>query len=311
MEFRAVFRGVFLLAVIAATPAYAQTPSTSGFTGSAPCRTCHPDVWLNFYKTAHYKSIAAGNLPPDKSGCEACHGPAEKHLQARGGSSNIRAFSLMNARQAMDACLTCHARDYNRAEIRRSSHTQADVACTSCHSIHRAAAPKALLARNQTNVCYGCHPQVRAQFAMPFKHRVNEGAMQCTDCHNPHGASAPSWRMGVRPAMVHATRDGEQPCLACHTDKRGPFVFEHPGVRADGCEICHSPHGSTNSRMLRRPVVFTLCLECHSGLGRLGRQGDGITLQSPSHNMADPRYQSCTACHVRIHGSNSDSRFLR
>jgi hypothetical protein len=27
--------------------------------------------------------------------------------------------------------------------------------------------------------------------------------------------------------------------------------------------------------------------------------------------MADPRYQNCTTCHVRIHGSNADSRFLR
>ena len=40
-------------------------------------------------------------------------------------------------------------------------------------------------------------------------------------------------------------------------------------------------------------------------------QGDGIPTQSPSHNMADPRYQNCTTCHLRIHGSNADRRFLR
>jgi ferredoxin len=27
--------------------------------------------------------------------------------------------------------------------------------------------------------------------------------------------------------------------------------------------------------------------------------------------MADPRYQNCTTCHVKIHGSNADARFLR
>jgi ferredoxin len=27
--------------------------------------------------------------------------------------------------------------------------------------------------------------------------------------------------------------------------------------------------------------------------------------------MADPRYRNCTTCHVRIHGSNADARFLR
>jgi len=27
--------------------------------------------------------------------------------------------------------------------------------------------------------------------------------------------------------------------------------------------------------------------------------------------MLDPRYQRCTQCHVRIHGSNSDGYFFR
>jgi DmsE family decaheme c-type cytochrome len=117
--------------------------------------------------------------------------------------------------------------------------------------------------------------------------------------------------MGVRPRMVEQALGNEEPCMKCHSDKRGPFAFEHPAVRVDGCESCHMPHGSTNARLLRRPVVFTLCLECHNGAGNFGRQGDGIRLQSASHNMADPRFRNCTACHVRIHGSNSSEYFLR
>jgi hypothetical protein len=66
-----------------------------------------------------------------------------------------------------------------------------------------------------------------------------------------------------------------------------------------------------NKRLLRRPVVFSLCLECHNGLGNFGRSADGIPTQSGSHNMADPRYRNCTTCHVRIHGSNSSHLFLR
>jgi DmsE family decaheme c-type cytochrome len=117
--------------------------------------------------------------------------------------------------------------------------------------------------------------------------------------------------MGLRPRMVTTGLANEEPCLKCHTDKRGPFAFEHPAVRVDGCGICHSPHGSMNPRLLRRPAVFTLCLECHNGLGGFGRQGNGIKTQTVSHSMADPRYQSCTTCHVRIHGSNANSQFLR
>ena len=152
---------------------------------------------------------------------------------------------------------------------------------------------------------------MRAQFALPFKHRVNEGFMNCTDCHNPHGAAAPTWRMGARPRMVESAPGNEEPCLKCHTDKRGPFAYEHAAVRVDGCEVCHQPHGSMNARLLKRPTVFTLCLECHNGAEPFGRQGSNIFRTPKDHNIADPRYRNCTTCHVRIHGSNADARFLR
>jgi DmsE family decaheme c-type cytochrome len=185
------------------------------------------------------------------------------------------------------------------------------VVCTSCHSIHKSPAPQYLLAEKQSDLCFGCHNTVKAQFSMPFKHRVLEGFMNCTDCHNPHGSYAPTWRMANRPRLVDQAVPNEEPCLKCHTDKRGPFVFEHAAVRVDGCESCHFPHGSTNPRLLRRPAVFTLCLECHNGATGFGRTGAGIPTQTPSHNMADPKFRNCTTCHVRIHGSNSDERFLR
>ena len=290
----------------------AQQPS-SNFVGSNVCRTCHPDVWLNFYKNPHYKSIASGNEPAERTGCESCHGPGKAHVDARGGKPTIVAFSLLQPGQILDNCLRCHDQTLTRANIRRSTHTQNEVVCTNCHSIHKSPVPKFLLARRQVDLCYSCHQSVRSQFAMPFKHRVNEGFMNCTDCHNPHGAFAPTWRMASRPRMVDQVLANEEPCLKCHSEKRGPFVFEHAPIRVDGCETCHYPHGSMNSRLLRRPVVFTLCLECHNGAPGFGRRNDanGVLAQTASHNMADPRYRNCTVCHVRIHGSNSDSNYLR
>jgi DmsE family decaheme c-type cytochrome len=315
-----VFIGALLLIFLFVTAGLGQSgpaftpsnPIAPLFVGSAVCKTCHPNIWLNFHKNPHYRSIASGRESPEKTGCEGCHGPGKAHVEAEGGKTTIpHAFSLMQPREILDDCLTCHAKDFPKANIRRSSHTLADVVCSNCHSIHKPATPKFLLAKRQTELCYGCHTSVRAQFEMPVKHRVNEGVIQCSDCHNPHGTPAPTWRMGLRPRMVKQSITNEEPCLKCHVDKRGPFVFEHAAVRVDGCEVCHSPHGSMNARLLRRPVVFTLCLECHNGAGNFGRQGDGIITQSPSHNMADPRYQNCTTCHVRIHGSNTDARFLR
>ncbi len=304
--------GLVLLLGLAAAARADATPPASGHVGNSVCRTCHPDVWRNFYKNPHYKSIAAGNLPAEKTGCEGCHGPGKAHVEARGGRSTIpRAFSLMQPGAIVDACLACHAKDLSRANIRRSSHTEADVVCSSCHSIHTSPTPKFLLVRKQTDLCFGCHASARAQFSMPFKHRVNEGFIQCSDCHNPHGTFAPTWRMSGRPRLADQALGNEEACLKCHSDKRGPFVFEHPPVRLEGCESCHSPHGSMNAKLLRRSALFTVCLECHNGAGSFGRQGDGIRTQSPSHNMADPRYQNCTVCHVRIHGSNAHQLFFR
>jgi len=297
---------------LAQTDAAQTAPKAENkFVGSTVCKTCHPDVWLNFNKNPHFKSIALAREAPDKTGCEGCHGAGGNHVAASGGKATIRAFSQMGPEQVLNACLECHAKDVSRANVRRSAHTEADVVCSSCHSIHKSQTPKFLLAKRQTQLCYTCHAPVRAEFEMPVKHRVNEGAVQCTDCHNPHGSVAPSWRTGTSSAMLAPAHDNEMPCLKCHVDKRGPFVFEHASVRVEGCDGCHVPHGSTNAKLLRRPVVFTLCLECHNGAGTFGRENTGVFVQSSSHNMLDPKYQRCTLCHVRIHGSNSDPTFLR
>jgi len=286
------------------------TAKIDPYVGSKTCGACHSEIWEGFYKNPHFKSLASGKETPDRTGCEGCHGPGHEHVEQFGAKGTIISFRDLPGRRVMDACLRCHSQALSRANIRTSAHTANGVTCLSCHSIHASKSGKALLAASQTQLCYQCHADVRAQFQMPFKHRVNEGFMACSDCHDPHGAFAPTWRMAAQPKMTKQAA-GEEACMRCHTDKRGPFVFEHPAVRVDGCETCHFPHGSTNSRLLRRPVVFTLCLECHNGAGTFGRETAGVFRPDASHNMADPRYQNCTACHVRIHGSNADVTFLR
>jgi DmsE family decaheme c-type cytochrome len=306
-----------LLLLLVTTAAAAQSqlvpPAPNNeFAGNNICQSCHADVWMNFYKNPHYKSMASGKEPESKTGCEGCHGPARKHVENLGGKSTIpHAFSLMTPKQTLETCLGCHARDLEKANIHRSEHTRNDVACTSCHSIHHSPTPKFLLAKKQSELCYGCHATVQAQFSMPSKHRVNEGFMQCSDCHNPHGSFDPTWRMAQRPRMVERALNAESPCIKCHVDKRGPFAFEHPPVRVEGCEVCHYPHGSMNAKLLKRPVVFTVCLECHNGQDSFGTRNNGVPTQTSKHNMLDPKFQKCTTCHVAIHGSYSDPFFLR
>src|SRR5215467_15665192 len=105
----------YVLLLAPAVGLYAQ----SSYVGSAPCKTCHADVWFNFYKNPHYKSIASGKETPARTGCESCHGPGQAHVAARGGKATIpHAFSLMEPKQVIEDCLGCHAKDLTRANIR-------------------------------------------------------------------------------------------------------------------------------------------------------------------------------------------------
>ena len=293
--------------------AVAQTsPQPNAFVGSQACQACHPDLWHGFNRNPHFQSIALGKEPPEKTGCEGCHGPGEAHIKGLGDKTKITVFPTLGPNQVVDKCLTCHAKDFGKMNVRRSAHTTAEVSCTSCHSIHHSKGVKSLLANEQREVCYDCHRGVQARFELPFKHRVNEGAIDCTDCHNPHGAPTATWATAQSPRMVSHAFGNDIACVKCHTDKRGPFVHEHPPVRVEGCPTCHNPHGSTNPRLLNRPAVFTLCLECHNDVMGFGPAQAGIPNPNRTlHNLAEPRFQNCVTCHVRIHGSNNDSLFRR
>jgi DmsE family decaheme c-type cytochrome len=152
-----------------------------------------------------------------------------------------------------------------------------------------------LLKAKSPELCYGCHGDVRAQFARPFHHRVNEGLMQCNDCHNPHGS--------FRPKQLRTNASGDAVCFKCHTEKMGPYAYQHEAL-IEGCTICHSPHGSTNQRMLVQNQVNLLCLSCH-----VFPPGTGPSAIPTFHNQAQ-KYQSCTLCHTAIHGSNTSNVFF-
>jgi DmsE family decaheme c-type cytochrome len=123
------------------------------------------------------------------------------------------------------------------------------------------------------------------------------------DCHNPHGT--------VRNTALQSHNANEPGCTKCHGDKRGPFIYEHAPVAIaqdlGGCATCHEPHGSINPRMLIRADVKSLCLECHT-LTRSARMGG----PPPAfHDLTQPRYQNCTVCHVKVHGSNVSRELLK
>jgi DmsE family decaheme c-type cytochrome len=179
------------------------------------------------------------------------------------------------------------------------------VSCVACHKIH-ANGPLGLVARTPEDVnglCSGCHLNARAQFEKPYRHGIPENAMTCVDCHNPHGS--------VRAAMGQTFAANEPACINCHGDKRGPFTFEHAPVRFEGCGSCHEAHGSANPRLLIRQQVRLVCLECHANLAGVTKNAFAGTVPPSFHNLNDPRYQNCTVCHQKVHGSYVDRNLIK
>jgi DmsE family decaheme c-type cytochrome len=292
-------------AVATAAGQNAATAPAPAYAGSEACATCHEDISNAFVRNPHHAVETDKRRGWEGKGCESCHGPAQKHTESA-SAEDIRNPAKLSAAAADKICLTCHLGQPTHVGRLQSSHAKNQVSCTTCHKIH-ANGPFGLVARKAAAVneqCAGCHTNVMAQFRKPYHHRVPEGAMSCTDCHNPHGS--------IRPAMARAFASNEAGCFACHGDKRGPFTFEHAPVRWEGCAACHEMHGSANPRMLTRPQVQQVCLECHANLPAAVSAGTAAGVVPPAfHDLRSPRYRNCTVCHQKIHGSHVDRNLLR
>jgi len=271
------------------------------FVGSDTCQGCHEDIFNAFQKNPHHEVEADKKRGFDGKACESCHGPGSKHAESM-NAADIRNPAKISPAAADKVCLTCHLNQPTHVGRITSSHAKNQVACVACHSIHQNG-PNGLVPRKAADInklCASCHPNVWASFQRPYTHKLPQGAMSCVDCHNPHGTFLPN--------SIQTVSANEPGCLKCHGDKAGPFVFEHAPVKMEGCAACHEPHGSSNARMLTRPQVRLVCQECHSNL-----PGTTPTMKGPLgsvppaiHDLASPRFQNCTNCHQKVHGSNVD-----
>jgi len=214
----------------------------------------------------------------------------------------------LTAAQVSDTCMKCHEKG-GQQNWHGGLHERRAVGCTSCHSVHSFKSKTAQLkTADASESCYSCHKGERAKTLRTSHHPVREGKLECTSCHNPHD--------GSRPKMITAESTNEL-CYQCHTEKRGPFMFEHAAVRED-CTSCHEPHGTNHRRLLINKMP-NLCWNCHfTGSGHFG-SGDNFSTEkgvpvaptgAPSgYPTVNSRFieKSCKNCHVNLHGSNSPS----
>jgi predicted CXXCH cytochrome family protein len=301
------------------------------YVDSERCTSCHKAEHTEFAKTPHATlgdktgpvtgcSICHGPGRQHTEAEEGAHGDDARMAEA---AKLIFAFKG-TLQENTSRCLTCHGTSKSQANFAHSEHFMHGVSCQDCHSTHLVAGADAaagarpvrtesaqarifnvpapnveavwlrdsLLQKPQPTLCFTCHLQARAQFALPTHHRVPEGLMTCTDCHQPHGTASP----------VKLRTERWEACVKCHAEKRGPFVFEHASVQIEGCVACHTPHGSVNRMLLVRREGRFLCLECHV---------EAAAPNTPHSRFGFQTSGECTRCHVAVHGSNFNEFFLQ
>jgi DmsE family decaheme c-type cytochrome len=287
------------VAASGATPQSSPAPSAAPagtFVGSDVCATCHDDVATHLATTPHGKS---GFASLSSQGCESCHGPGSAHAENPDDPALHPRVDKLKVKAQSAVCQGCH-KGSNQFFWHGGVHERRNLSCLSCHSVHAFKSQNAQLKKaTATEACLSCHKNVRAEMWKNSHHPIREGKMTCADCHNPHGTPTPK--------MIKAASVNDQ-CYSCHTEKRGPFLWEHAPVR-ESCLSCHSPHGSNHLKLQKTSVPY-LCQQCHANTRHPGTLYDGFrapTLEDPARGSNRVFNRACLDCHAAIHGSNHPS----
>ncbi len=191
-------------------------PSIPGaeFVGSEACDACHNEITRDFRTATHARLTAKGDNAKEM-GCESCHGPGSKHIEAGGGAGTI-----VNPHKNPDTCFQCHLEVRAKFQLpHRHPVLEGKMSCSDCHNPHKGRAIKgggtslpevregggfALMSANDT--CLQCHTAQRGPFV--FEHgAVREG---CISCHSPHG-SVNQRMLTERSAVL---------CFKCHVQQQ-------------------------------------------------------------------------------------------
>ena len=256
--------------------------------GTDTCTDCHED---------HAEHVN------HRTDCETCHGPGGTHvdlmIEEKPDTGTLISFdgdNMPSAEIRSAVCADCH-KGGALMHWPSSAHEGDDMACTSCHTVHR---PGLAMERTtQSEVCYRCHQNIRAQSHQISTHPIQEGKVICSDCHNPHGASGPA---ELKQMSINEN------CFICHAEKRGPFLWEHYPATED-CTLCHRVHGSSHPALLTRQGP-QLCQQCHADIRTQGRthirRFYDFDNPDPNRDRAVVG-MNCANCHSKVHGSNHPS----
>jgi len=141
------------------------------------CQLCHSELWEKHFASTPHRALLSG----DQHGCQGCHGPGQAHVDSGGDLSKIVRFSQLNPVQSAAICTKCHQASLETQNFSKSAHLANGLTCTSCHDPHNSPDVNFLLKQKQTELCFSCHKTKQAEFARPYRHRVDSGLILCSD----------------------------------------------------------------------------------------------------------------------------------
>ncbi|MFO0868995.1 MAG: cytochrome c3 family protein [Pirellulales bacterium] len=226
------------------------------------CMACHKPHAETFRNNVH-RGILQGQA------CEACHGPASRHMASRGKDpDSILSFKRLNPAQKAEICLKCHQQDQCApgANWRTSKHAHRGVSCTDCHTSHYnvpAGTPGTSLPGEEART--------------PTSPGVQQVSFQGAEEMSISEIRAQSRNLGAIEPHI---------CYKCHSNYQDLERIAHPhqigGVHGFQCTTCHDPHGKVKPETRQ-----DLCLKCHTN-------SPTMAWHSGTHALVGV---TCTDCH--------------
>ncbi|MCD6584900.1 MAG: tetratricopeptide repeat protein [Desulfobacteraceae bacterium] len=243
------------------------------------CAECHSTHLVKGYdqKTDSYNTTWS---EIDVS-CEACHGPASKHLEwaqmpemARPDTENFGLIVKtrgLNSRNLVELCARCHAR---RSFLGDYQHPQTD-------------ALDFMLPQLLTEGMYFPDGQILEEvyvYASFLQSKMYNNNVRCSDCHDVHS--------------LKRINDGNALCLQCHRadvyDNKEDHFHKQKGEKGDPVKLADGTVIDVGEG--------AKCERCHMpGRYYMGidyRPDHSIRVPRPDLSMADKTPNACNQCHA-------------
>lgn len=262
--------------VLAAAGTAPPPPPAATFVGTPICVRCHIDFARRWEGLEHSKKMLDPALPPERSGCEACHGPGSDHVA--GNRRQIVRWAELQPGEKADRCLQCHTDKIQAEQWKATLHAEL-LGCDSCHEVHRPVQRDKMLKMAEGAECTECHGDLPEEVEKQHHHSLVDGALACNMCHQFHGSA------NARLLMLPQ----QELCQECHPDQD----MRPASHQAETFRLGHGEEAKADrEKCLMCHDEATSCQSCH--VVNVPHPGDFAVAHT---EVAKQHLAACLRCH--------------